>query len=74
MSKKISITLDNEILDFLDQRTNNRSSFINEMLWHEKQKSFGQDLAEAYRDQSSDPDFLEEVSVWDVVAGDGLNA
>lgn len=72
MSKKISITLDNEILDFIDQRTNNRSSFINEILWHEKQKSFEQDLAEAYRDQSSDPHFLEEVSVWDVTAGDGL--
>lgn len=74
MSRKISITLDDEVLDFVDQRTNNRSSFINEILWHEKQKSFMQELAEAYRDQSSDPDFLEAVSAWDVTVGDGLDA
>jgi len=74
MSRKISITLDDEVLDFVDQRTNNRSSFINEILWHEKQKSFMQELAEAYRDQSSDPDFLEAVSAWDATAGDGLDA
>ncbi|MDR9402245.1 MAG: hypothetical protein RI580_02285 [Halothece sp. Uz-M2-17] len=74
MSKKISITLDDEILEFLDQRTNNRSSFINEILQHEKQKSFMEELAQAYRDQSSDPDFLEEVSDWDVTASDGLDA
>lgn len=74
MSRKISITLDDEILDFVDQRTNNRSSFINEILWHEKQKSFMQELVDAYRDQSSDPDFLEAVSAWDVTVGDGLDA
>lgn len=74
MSRKISITLDDEVLDFVDQRTNNRSSFINEILWHEKQKSLMQELAEAYRDQSSDPDFLEAVSAWDVTTGDGLDA
>lgn len=74
MSKKISITLDDEILDFIDQRTNDRSSFINEILWYEKQKTLMQELAEAYRDQSGDPDFLEAVSAWDVTAGDGLDA
>jgi metal-responsive CopG/Arc/MetJ family transcriptional regulator len=74
MSRKISITLDDEILNFIDQRTNNRSSFINEILWHEKQRSFVQELAEAYRDQSSDPALLEEASAWDVTAGDGLDA
>ncbi len=72
MSKKISITLDDEILDFVDQRTNNRSSFINKIIKHEKQESFMEALAEAYRDQSSDPDFLEEVSDLEITVSDGL--
>lgn len=72
MSKKISITLDDEILDFVDQRTNNRRSFINKIIKHEKQKSFMEALAEAYRDQSSDPDFLEEVSDLEITVSDGL--
>ena len=54
------------------QRTNNRSSFINEILQHEKQKSFMEALAEADRDQSSDPDFLEEVSDLEITVSDGL--
>ena len=74
MSKKISITLDDEILDFVNQQTDNRSSFINEILRHEKQKYFREKLATAYRDQSSDPDFQEEVSAWDITASDGLDA
>lgn len=33
MSKKVSITLDDEVLDFVDQLANKRSSFINDVLW-----------------------------------------
>lgn len=74
MTKKISITLDDEVLKFIDQQADDRSNFINKILWYEKQKSFREELAEAYRDQSSDPNFLEEVSAWDVTASDGLDA
>ncbi|MBD2654519.1 hypothetical protein H6G45_13715 [Synechocystis sp. FACHB-383] len=74
MSKKVSITLDDDILDFVDQLTSNRSSFINDILWQEKRRNFMKELEDAYKDQADDPEFQEEVSVWEITVGDGLNA
>jgi hypothetical protein len=74
MSKKVSITLDDDILDFVDQLTSNRSSFINDILWQEKRRIFMKELEDAYKDQADNPEFQEEVSVWEITVGDGLNA
>lgn len=74
MSKKVSITLDDEVLAFVDQLASNRSSFINDILWKEKQRIFMQELEAAYKEQVNDPEFQAEISVWDVAVGDGLNA
>lgn len=74
MSQKISITLDDEVLNFVDGRASNRSSFINRVLREEKRRILMQELADAYQEQANDPDFQQEVSVWDVTVGDGLNA
>lgn len=74
MSKKVSITLDDEILHFVDSIASNRSSFINDVLWKEKKRIFMQELADAYKDQADDPEFQAESSVWDVTMEDGLNA
>lgn len=74
MSKKVSITLDDEVLAFIDQLASNRSSFINNVLLQEKRRIFMKELEEAYKDQANDPAFQEDVSAWDAVAGDGLNA
>lgn len=74
MSKKVSITLDDEVLDFVDRLASNRSSFINGVLWQEKRRIFMKELEDAYKDQASDPEFQEEISVWDIAVGDGLNA
>jgi len=35
---------------------------------------FFQELADAYEEQSNDPEFKKEVAAWDVAVGDGLNA
>ena len=32
------------------------------------------ELEDAYKEQMNDQDFQEEISVWDVTVGDGLNA
>ncbi len=72
MSKKVSITLDDEILTFVDQFTSNRSSFINEILAREKNNLLMKELAEAYHEQSCDPEFQAELVVWDIAVGDGL--
>ena len=74
MSKKVSITLDDEVLEFVDQLASNRSSFINDILWQEKRRIFMKELEEAYTDQANDPELQQKISVWDVTAGDGLNA
>ncbi len=74
MSKKVSITLDDEILNFVDQFTNNRSSFINGLLIKEKNNFLLKELAEAYEEQSNDLGFQSEMAVWDVAVGDGLHA
>jgi len=74
MSKKVSITLDDEVLGFVDQLASNRSSFINDILWKEKKRVFMKELEDAYKEQADDPEFQEEISVWDVTVGDGLNA
>jgi Arc/MetJ-type ribon-helix-helix transcriptional regulator len=74
MSKKVSITLDDEVLDFVDRLASNRSSFINDVLSREKQRIFMKELEDAYKDQANDPEFQEEIAVWDITVGDGLNA
>ena len=74
MSKKVSITLDDEILSFVDRLAGNRSSFINEILLREQKRIFMQELGDAYKDQANDPMFQEEISLWDITAADGLNA
>jgi hypothetical protein len=74
MSKKVSITLDDEVLNFVDRLAGNRSSFINGILWKEKRRIFMQELEDAYKEQVNDPMFQEEISLWDVTAEDGLNA
>jgi predicted transcriptional regulator len=74
MSKKVSITLDDEVLNFVDQLASNRSSFINDILWKEKKRIFMKELEDAYKEQVNDPEFQEEISVWDVTVDDGLNA
>jgi hypothetical protein len=73
MHKKISITLDDEILKFVDQSSKNRSSFINGVLWKEKRRIFMEELEDAYTEQANDPELQEEISVWDVAVGDGLD-
>ena len=74
MSKKVSITLDDEILSFVDRLASNRSSFINDILWKEQKRIFMKELEDAYKEQVNDPMFQEEISLWDITAEDGLNA
>jgi hypothetical protein len=73
MSKTVGITLRDEILKFVDQSAENRSSFINNTLWKEKRRIFMEELEDAYKEQANDPDFQKEISVWDVTVDDGLN-
>ncbi|TRU45093.1 MAG: hypothetical protein EWV49_19435, partial [Microcystis aeruginosa Ma_QC_Ch_20071001_S25] len=46
----------------------------NDVLWQEKRRIFMKELEDAYKDQANDPESQEEISVWDIAVGDGLNA
>jgi len=70
MSEKVSITLDDEVLEFVDRLASNRSSFINDVLWQEKRRIFMKELEDAYKDQSNDPEMQAEICVWDIAVGD----
>ena len=74
MSKKVSITLDDEVLSFVDQLAGNRSSFINDILRKERTRIFMKELEDAYKEQANNSEFQEDMSAWDIAVGDGLNA
>lgn len=72
MTQKISITIDDETLEFIDARTNNRSQFINALILQEKDKVLRAELKNAYIEQSLDSEFQQEVATWDEAVGDGI--
>ncbi len=74
MSAKVSITLDDAVLSFVDAQADNRSSFINTILAREQQRIFLQELAQAYTEQSADQEFQAEFAVWNVTLSDGIAA
>ena len=74
MSAKVSITLDEEILEFVDRSSKNRSQFINEILSKEKKRQFLTELEDAYTELANDSEYQAEIELWDVTVGDGIDA
>jgi metal-responsive CopG/Arc/MetJ family transcriptional regulator len=74
MSAKVSITLDEEVLEFVDRSSQNRSQFINEILSQAKKRQGLKELEDAYIELANDPEYQSEIKLWDVTVGDGLDA
>jgi len=72
MSVQISITLDEELLKFIDQKASDRSQFINQLLAEAQKQELAQQLARSYKQQEEDSVFQEEIQLWDSTVGDGL--
>jgi predicted nucleic acid-binding protein len=72
MIQKVSITLDEEVLAFIDSQTNNRSQLINEVFSNLKKQQALKDLEAAYIEQSQDEEERHEIELWDVVVADGI--
>lgn len=72
MTQKISITLEEEVLAFIDSQTNNRSQLINQVFKNLKKQQALKELEVAYIEQSQDEDEIAEIKLWDVTAGDGI--
>lgn len=72
MSVKIRITLDEELMKFIDQKASDRSQFVNKLLAEEQQREFTKQLARSYQEQEEDSTFQQEMQLWDSTVGDGL--
>jgi predicted nucleic acid-binding protein len=73
MVQKISITLDAEVLAFIDSKTKNRSQLINQVFAKLKKQDALVQLEQAYVEQSRDPEEIEEIELWDLVVGDEID-
>ena len=73
MAQKISITLDEEVLAFIDSQTNNRSQLINQVFSNLKKQKALSELEAAYIEQSRDEDEIAEIKLWDVTIADGID-
>jgi hypothetical protein len=75
MKQKIAITIDQELLSFMDQQAQgNRSEYLNSLLTEERRKSLKAQVIAALQADAQDPEYLAEIAEWDVVAGDGIDA
>ncbi|WP_019503812.1 hypothetical protein [Pleurocapsa sp. PCC 7319] len=73
MAQKISITLDEEVLAFIDSQTKNRSQLINQVFNNLKKQKALSELEAAYIEQSRDEDEIAEIKLWDVTIADGID-
>ena len=72
MAHKISITLEENLLAYIDSQTTNRSKFINDILAKSYKEQQLKQLKDAYIQQAKDEEELKEIELWDCTAGDNL--
>lgn len=72
MAHKISITLEENLLAYIDSQTTNRSKFINDILAKSYKEQQLKQLKDAYIQQAKDEEELKEIELWDSTAGDNL--
>ncbi|MEH1843391.1 MAG: CopG family transcriptional regulator [Nostoc sp.] len=72
---KVTITLEEDILRFVDQYAQeNSSAYINTLLAEHRRKIFGTEMIVALKQDAEDPEYQVEIASWDSIAGDGINA
>ncbi len=72
---KITISLEEEILQFLDQLAQgNRSAYINSLLAQQRRQAIKAEMIAALLKDAEDQEYLAEIELWDRVAGDGIDA
>lgn len=75
MKLKIAVTLDEELVRFMDARSGgNRSEFLNQLLKDKRSRVKIEQTIAALQADLADSSYLEEIALWDGVAGDGLDA
>ncbi len=74
MKQKVAITLDRELLAFIDRQANgNRSDYLNTLITQERRKILAQETIAALQADLQDPEYRAEIAAWDRLAGDGID-
>lgn len=74
MKQKIAVTLDEDLVVFLDTvASGNRSDYINCLLRERRKQILEAELIAALKSDVVDPDYQVEIAVWDSVVGDGID-
>ncbi|KJH71618.1 type II toxin-antitoxin system MazE family antitoxin [Aliterella atlantica] len=74
MKQKIAVTLDEQLVAFLDvQAGGNRSEYLNQLLAQERKRTIEAQTIAALQEDYADPEYLAEVQLWDAVVADGLD-
>ena len=72
---QVTVTLEEDILEFLDrQAQGNRSNYINAVLVEHRRRILEAEMIAALKQDAEDPEYQAEISAWDSVVGDGINA
>lgn len=74
MRQKIAITLDEELVKFLDSVAKNRSEYINTLLAQHRQQVLEAQTIAALNEDATDPDYQQEMADWDNVVADGIDS
>ncbi len=80
MAKKVTITLDDEILSFIDRQaalageTPNRSGYVNSVLANHRRAVLRDEMIAALQEDAENLEYQAEIAAWDCVAGDGIDA
>ncbi len=75
MKQKIAITLDRELLSFIDRQANgNRSDYLNSLVTQERRKILANEIIAALQADNQDPEYKAEIAEWDRLTEDGIDA
>lgn len=75
MTHRVTITLDEESFEFLnDVASNNRSAYVNQLLKQERRNFLQAALRKANQEEAEDTNYQEELQEWDSTLSDGLAA
>lgn len=73
MTRRMTITLDDEIYTFLnDVASSNRSAYINQLLKQDRDNFLREAWRKANQEEAEDIDYQEELQEWDSTLPDGL--
>ncbi len=74
MKSKIAVSLDQELIKFLDAQAVNRSEYLNGLLVEQRTKVLREQMIAALQADQADAEYQAEIAAWDPVVGDGIDA